>query len=124
MRAGESVVTFRRNVSRGRVWRLSKFTTQSVGTRSSVVLRSSSEISPRRVRVRAATTTDPIRSETGSRVRTSTGRSPPGVAANQISPRRIEPVRPILGRSPVGDLPERLFALVQGVLLPDPRLHF
>jgi hypothetical protein len=48
-----------------------------------------------------------MRSATGSRVRTSTGRSPPGVAANQISPRCIFPIRPVLGGPPVGHLGQR-----------------
>lgn len=45
--------------------------------------------SPRRILVRAATTTVPTRSATGSRVDTSTGLSPPEMLANQISPRFI-----------------------------------
>ena len=32
------------------------------------------------------------------------GRSPPGVAANQTSPLSIGPIRPVLRRTPVGDL--------------------
>jgi hypothetical protein len=47
---------------------LSKFTTQSVGTRSSSAVRTNSETSPRLVRVNTATTTEPIRSATGSRI--------------------------------------------------------
>ncbi len=107
IRLGDTVATRRRNESRRIVWMLSRFTTQSLGTPSSSTVSSSSDTSPRFVRVNAATTTAPIRSATGSRVRTSTGRSPPGVAANQMSPRCIGPVRPILGWSPVGDLGER-----------------
>jgi hypothetical protein len=107
MRGLESKVTRRRKDSRGTVWRLSKLTTHCVGTPSSVGVSSSSETKPRRVLVRAATTTDPMRSATGSRVNTSTGLSPPGVAANQISPRCIVPVRPILGWPPVGNTLER-----------------
>src|SRR5439155_319962 len=79
---------------------------------------SSSDTSPRRVRVRAATTTEPILSATGSRVRTRTGRSPPGVAANQISPRRIGPVRPVLRWAPVGHLPQRRLLLAERTLRP------
>src|SRR5690606_16076454 len=61
----------------------------------------------------------PMRSATGSRVRTSTGRSPPGVAANQISPRCIvDPVGPVLGRSPVGDLLQCPLPVVEGRLRP------
>src|SRR2546426_4285807 len=102
---------------------LSKLTTQSVGTRSSCTVRSSSDASPRRVRVRAATTTAPVRSATGSRVNTRTGRAPPGVAANQISPRCI-PVGPVFGRPPVGDLGERPLAVFEGSSLPGRRVHF
>ena len=51
MRAGESVATERRNASRASVWTLSKFTTQSVGTPSSLAVRSSSDTNPRFVRV-------------------------------------------------------------------------
>ena len=97
---------------------LSKFTTQSVGTPSVSGVSSSSDTSPRRVRVSAATTTDPIRSATGSRVSTRTGRSPLGVEANQISPRRICPVRPLLGWSPVGDLTQGSFAVVERLCDP------
>ena len=57
------------------------------------------ETMPRTVRERGDDNV-PIRSATGSRVRTSTGRSPPGVAANQISPRRICPVRPVVLQAP------------------------
>ena len=100
---------------------LSKFTTQSLGTRSCSAVNSSSETRSRRVRVSAATVTDPIRSATGSRVKTSTGRSPPGVAANQISPRfivrAIGPVRPVLRRTPISDLAERELRLGGGKLL-------
>jgi hypothetical protein len=56
---------------------------------------SGGETRPRLVRVSAATSTEPVRSATGSRVSTSTGRPPPDVAANQISPLRIAPVRPV-----------------------------
>src|ERR1700739_3179677 len=103
---------------------LSKLTTQSLGTRSSAAVSSNSDARPRRVRVNAATTTAPIRSATGSLVRTSTGRSPPGVAANQSSPRRIGPVGPVLGRAPIGDgreglliIRQRLFGVRARVLL-------
>lgn len=82
---------------------LSKLTTHSVGTPSASGESSSSDTSPRWVLVRAATTTDAIRSATGSRVNTSTGLSPPGVLANQTSPRCIEPIRPIFGGTPVRD---------------------
>lgn len=92
MRRGESCVTKRRKAERGTVWMLSKLTTQSLGTPSWAAVSTSSETKPRSVLVKAATTTDPIRSATGSRVTTSTGRSPPGVAVNQISPRCIGPV--------------------------------
>lgn len=51
--------------------------------------------------VSTAITTEPIRAATGSWVSTETGRSRPGVAANQISPRCIGPVQPILGWTPV-----------------------
>ena len=101
MRLGDRVDTRRRNSGLGRVWRLSKFTTQSLGTPSAMTVSSSSETRSRFVRVNAATTTDWMRSATGSLVRTNTGRSPPGVAANQISPRCISPVRPVLSRTPV-----------------------
>lgn len=122
MRAGDSAATLLRNVSLGMVWRLSKLTTLSVGTPSAGVS-TSSETRPRRVRVRAATTTDPIRPATGSRVSTSTGRSPSGVAANQISPRCIErPVRPVLRRSPLGDVAERLLAPIQRCARPSLRI--
>ena len=57
----------RRNELRGIVWMLSKLMTQSEGTPSSVTVSSSSDTRPRTVRVRAATTTAPIRSATGSR---------------------------------------------------------
>lgn len=57
-------------------------------------------------------------SAAGSRVRTSTGRSPPGVAANQTSPRCISPLRPILGRAPVRYLGECLFVGGERVLRP------
>jgi hypothetical protein len=70
---------------------------------SPAVVRTNSETSPRRFRVNAATTAEPIRSATGSRVSTRTGRSPAGVAADQISPLCIRPVRPILRGSRIGD---------------------
>src|ERR1700677_2900646 len=100
---------------------LSKLTTQSLGTRSSAPVSPSSDTSPLRVRVNAATTTAPIRSATGSLVRMRTGRSPPGVAANHSSPRRIGPVSPVLGRPPIGDLGEGLFIICHGLL--GVRLH-
>ncbi len=113
IRAGVSSATRRRSASREIVWMLSKFTTLSEGTPSSGV-NSSSDTSPRRVRVSAATTTAPIRSATGSRVSTKTGRSPPGVAANQISPRCIDsPIRPVLRGPPVRDLGKRPFPVVK-----------
>lgn len=117
---GSSLTTCRRKTPWGIVWMLSKLTTQSVGTPSSVAVSWSSATTPRTVRVMAATTTDPMRSATGSLVSTSTGRSPPGVAANQISPRCIGPVRPVFGRSPVSDLAER--RLVVGAWLVQPGL--
>lgn len=118
MRGLESNVTRRRKDSRGTVWRLSKLTTHRVGTPSSPGVSSSSDTKPRRVLVRAATTTDPMRSATGSRVNTSTGRSPPGVAANQISPRCIVPVGPILGWTPVCNALERSLGIRQGRSCP------
>ena len=63
-----SAATRRRNAVRGSVWRLSKFTTQSVGTWSRAVVSGNSETRSRAVRVSAATTTEPMRSATGSRV--------------------------------------------------------
>ena len=117
MRAGDNVVTRRRNVSRLIVWMLSKLTTQLVGT-PSVSVSSSSDARPRRVRVRAATTTEPILSATGSRVSTSTGRSPPGVAANHTSPRCIGPIRPVLCRPPVGDVGQGPLTRLQRCFLP------
>lgn len=118
IRAGASEATRRRNDSRRIVWTLSKLTTLADGTPSAVV-NSSSETRPRRVRVSPATTTAPIRSATGSRVSTRTGRSPPGVAANQTSPRCIDvPIRPVLGGTPLGDLGERLLPLVEGLSIP------
>jgi hypothetical protein len=111
-------VTRRRKTSLRSVWMLSKLTTQSVGTPSASALSSSSDTKPRRVRVSAATTTEPIRAATGSRVSTSTGRSPPGVAANQMSPRCIGPVRPILSRTPIGNRGENLLTSFQGMLDP------
>src|ERR1700739_1685040 len=100
---------------------LSKLTTQSLGTRSSAAVSSNSDTSPRRVRVNAPTPTAPIRSATGSLVRTSTGRSPPGVAANQSSPRRIGPVSPVLRRPPIGDFGEGLLIIRHGLF--GVRLH-
>lgn len=103
---------------------LSKLTTLDVGTPSAVV-NSSSDTRPRRVRVKAATTTDPMRAATGSRVNTSTGRSPPGVDANQISPRCINsPVRPVLCRTPIGDLAKLAFAGVERGLRPSVSVSF
>jgi hypothetical protein len=103
-RAGDSRVIRRRNAVRGNVWMLSKLTTQSLGIWSSAAVSSNSDTRPLRVRVSATTTTAPMRSATGSLVRTRTGRSPPGVAANHSSPRRIGPVSPVLRRPPIGDL--------------------
>ncbi len=123
-RAAESVVTRRRKTSLGTVWTLSKLTTQPVGTPSALAYRSSSDTRPRRVRVSAATTTEPIRAATGSRVTTSTGRSPLGVAANQRSPRRIAPLGPILGRAPGGERLERTFADIEWLLDPLHRVIF
>ncbi len=105
------MATRRRKTCLGSVCRLSKFTTQSEGTPSAAAVRSSSETRWRLVRVSAATTTDWMRSATGSRVRTSTGGSPPPVAANQTSPRCIGPIRPILGGTPISDFGERLLCL-------------
>ena len=86
-RDGRSIATRRRNDDLGSVWRLSKETTQSCLSPSPGPSRSS-DVSPRIVVVRWATTTASIRSATGSRVRTRTGRSPPRpTSANQISPR-------------------------------------
>lgn len=97
---------------------MSKFTTLSVGTPSSTDS-SSSDTRPRRVRVNAATTTAPMRSATGSRVSTRTGRSPPGVAANQMSPRCIRPpIGPILRGSPVGDLSQCLLPRIERMSYP------
>src|SRR6185437_4944679 len=93
---------------------LSKLTTQSLGTWSSAAVNSSSDTSPLRVRVSAATTTAPIRSATGFLVSISTGRSPPGVAANQSSPRRIGPVGPILRGPPFSYLSECLLVVRHG----------
>src|SRR5712692_7071364 len=118
MRTGESVVTCRRRLGLGMVWRLSKLTTQSAGIPSPFAVSSSSETNMRRVLVSAATTTDPIRSATGSRVSTKTGRSPPGVAANHTSPRFIGPVRPVRRGTPVRDLGQGSLTLVEGLLLP------
>jgi hypothetical protein len=97
---------------------LSKLTTHGVGTPSSLGVNSSSDTKPRCVLVRAATTTEPMRSATGSRVSTSTGRSPPGVAANQISPRCIAPLSPILSRPPVSNLLKRALRISERHLLP------
>lgn len=90
----------------------------AAATPSPSAVKSSSETSPLRVRVSAATTTQLILAATGSRVSTSTGRSPPGVAANQTSPRCIDPVRPVFRGAPVGDPRERLLALVEGLFSP------
>src|SRR5262249_36066011 len=117
-RGAESETTFLRKLVRAMVWMLSKFTMQSVGTPSATLVSSSSDTSPRRVRVTATTTTAPIRLATGARVRTSTGRSPPGVAANQTSPRCIGPVRPVLRRPPVGDLGQCALAVIERLRLP------
>jgi hypothetical protein len=118
MRGFDNDVTQRRKDARGTVWMLSKLTTHGVGTRSSLGVSSSSDTRPRCVLVRAATTTEPTRSATGSRVSTSTGRSPPGVAANQISPRCIAPITPILGRPPLGDLLQRALGISKRHLAP------
>ncbi len=114
--------TLRRKLVRGIVWTLSKFTTQSVGTPSPSLVNSSSDTSPRRVFVSATTTTAAIRSATGSRVTTKPGLSPPGVAANQTSPHCISPVRPVLGRAPIGDLLEGTLAIIQRQRLPPLRV--
>jgi hypothetical protein len=118
MRGLDNDVTQRRKDARGTVWMLSKLTTHGVGTPSSLGVSSSSDTRPRCVLVRAATTTEPMRSATGSRVSTSTGRSPLGVAANQISPRCIAPITPILGRPPVGDLLQRALGISKRHLAP------
>ena len=97
---------------------LSKFTTQLLGTPSASAVSPSSETKCRFVRVRTATTTDWMRSATGSLVRTNTGRSPPGVAANQISPRCISPIGPVLGRAPVSNLGKRLLVGAGRKLIP------
>jgi hypothetical protein len=97
---------------------LSKLATQSLGRPSASALRSSSDTRPRCVRVSATTTTEPIRSATGSLVSTRTGRSPPGVAANQTSPRCIGPVGPVLSQTPVADRGQRLFPVVKRLFLP------
>jgi hypothetical protein len=83
--AADNRVMGRRNAPRRSVCRLSKVATQAVGIPSSGP-RGNSLVSPRMVRVQAATTTAPMRSATGSRVSTRTGRSPPGAAAHQTSP--------------------------------------
>ncbi len=114
----DSDATQRRKEARGTVWTLSKLTTHAVGTPSSPGVSSSSDTRPRCVRVRAATTTAPMRSATGSRVSTSTGRSPPGVAANQISPRCMAPISPILGRPPVRDPLKRALRISERHPLP------
>ena len=93
-RASPSSATRRLRASRRIACILSKLTTQSVGTPSRALRSFSSETRPRSVRVSAATTTDPMRPATGSRVRINTGRSPPGVAANQTSPRFIRHIAP------------------------------
>src|SRR5437588_382782 len=59
-----------------------------------------------------------IREPTTASARTRTGRSPPGVAANQISPRCIAPVGPVLGRTPIGDLFERALRIRRRCELP------
>jgi len=100
---------------------LSKLTMHTVGTPSASGVNWSSETRPRCVLVRAATTTDPIRFATGSRVSTRTGLSPPGVFANQTSPFLIGPFTPVLGGPPVGDLCEAL--LIRSQWLPEPCLH-
>src|SRR5947208_5319218 len=51
-----------------------------------------------------------------------TGRSPPGVAANQMSPRCIYPVGPVLGRAPIGDRAQRPFAFFERLLDPGRRV--
>jgi hypothetical protein len=99
---------------------LSKLTTHAVGTPSVSGINRSSETRSRCVLVRAATTTEPIRSATGSRVRTRTGLSPPGVLANQTSPRLIGPFTPVLCGAPVGNLCEAL--LCRCHWLPKPGL--
>src|SRR6202161_1630005 len=101
MRGLDSEATRRRKEARGTVWRLSKLTTHGVGTPSSLGVSSSSETKPRWVLVSAATTIDPTRSATGSRVNTSTGRAPPGVGANHNSHHVLAPVLPILHWYPV-----------------------
>ncbi len=63
----------------------------------------SSDTRRRRAPVSPGTITVPMRSATGSRVRASTGRSPPWVAANHFSPRSTGPVRLILGGTLAGD---------------------
>jgi hypothetical protein len=118
IRDGRSWTTARRNTSRGSVSMLSKFTTQSDGTPSSRAVSSSSDTKPRTVLVSAATTTEPIRSATGSRVSTRTGRFPPGGDAIQISPRCIGPVRPLLGGSAVGDACEIRLSRGEGFAFP------
>jgi hypothetical protein len=118
MRGLDNDATRRLKDGRGTVWMLSKLTTHGVGTPSSLGVNSSSDTKPRCVLVRAATTTEPMRSATGSRVSTSTGRSPPGVAANQISPRCIAPLSPILSRPPVGNLLQRALRISERHLLP------
>jgi hypothetical protein len=114
----DNEATRRRKDVRGTVWMLSKLTTHGVGTPSSLGVNSSSDTSPRCVLVRAATTTEPMRSATGSRVSTSTGRSPPGVAVNQISPRCIAPLSPILRWPPVGNLLQRALRISERRSLP------
>jgi hypothetical protein len=85
MRASDRRVMRRLSRLRGRVWTLSNDATHATGSPSSGPS-SSSLLRPRIVLVQAATTTAPMRSATGSRVSTRTGRSPPGVAAHQTSP--------------------------------------
>jgi hypothetical protein len=68
--------------------------------------------------VSAATTTVPMRSATGSLVSTRTGRSPPGICANQTSPRCIGPVRPVFGGTPVRHRGQGPLPVVEGGLRP------
>lgn len=105
MRGGDNVVTRRRRADRATVWTLSKFTTQSVGTPSRSTRSSSSETSPRLVRVSAATTTEPIRSAT----RSASTRA--RADRHRMLLRTIHPAASdhsvLLGGTPVGDLGER-----------------
>jgi hypothetical protein len=50
-------------------------------------------------------------------------RSPPDVAANQISPRCIAPVRPILRRTPIDNGFQRTLCLSRRLLLPPLRIR-